>query len=105
MSRWARHELLPEVGPTGQAKLRAATRAVPAGARGAVAGDYLARAGLTVDPSGAPMPAVEVLAGRPELEAAADMVAGAWMALEAIKDELGVGQPARSHVSLTGPDE
>lgn len=104
MSRWARHEMLPEVGAEGQRKLLGARRSVPDDARGRVAADYLARAGLTIDPSAPPAPAVEVTAGRSELAAAADFVAGAWSALEAIKLELGVGQAARSPVTLTGPE-
>ncbi|MBP6837210.1 MAG: hypothetical protein KA190_07895 [Kofleriaceae bacterium] len=68
--RYARHILLPDVGGVGQARLLAATVAVVDGDAGAVAFDYLARAGVgalvLVGDGGAPLDAA-ACARRPYL--------------------------------------
>jgi hypothetical protein len=94
--RHARHLLLSEIGEQGQARLCATRVVFPESAdpsAGAVARDYLTRAGLHVAPVGiiAPVPcaaAIRTLAGRPELEPAAAALAGAFAAVEAIKAAL-----------------
>jgi hypothetical protein len=108
MQRYARHLLLAEIGPAGQARLCSARVRVAAASdpRAAHATrEYLERAGLVlqVDASGAAatvdmLPvdaaAVRALAGRAELDEAAAALAGAFAAVETIKAVLGVGTPA-----------
>ena len=113
MQRFARHLLLAEIGPAGQARLCAARVRIAdeADARAArVARDYLERAGLEVDAAGgdavevARAEAVRALAGRAELEEAAAALAGAFAAVEAIKAQLDAGTRAAlpAALSLTG---
>jgi len=107
--RYARHVLLTEIGIAGQARLLQSSVSLPtdADARAAeVATDYLQRAGMRVDASGAPAAlsgpdALRALAGRAELIEAAAALAGAFTAVEAIKRALGVGEPAGLPSSLT----
>ena len=107
--RYARHLLLAEIGPAGQARLLAQTVALPASAdaRAAeVAVDYLRRAGVTVGELGevVALPdsaAVRALAGRSELHEATAALLGAFAAVEAIKSALAVGAPGELPASLT----
>jgi hypothetical protein len=108
---YARHMLLDQLGPTGQARLCAArvTAAPQSDARAAaVALDYLARAGVQVDlrPAGHEVAAghhvladsseaLHALAGDPALLECAAWLSGAFAAVEAIKQIVGVGAPAR----------
>ncbi len=115
--RYTRHLLLSEIGEAGQERLCAAqVRAAPAAdARAAeVALDYLARAGLGVSADGAQtataiallLPSPEQLrglAGDAALEEAAAALSGAFAAVEAIKQALGVGSPAALPVMLAPP--
>lgn len=100
--RYARHLLLTEVGPEGQALLCAARFAVPPGAdprAAAVARTYLERAGVHEGAGGRPVPlpdAAEVrrrAGGEPLLEDAAAAVLGSHGAVEVIKAVLGAGRP------------
>jgi hypothetical protein len=119
-ARYARHLLLPEVGPDGQARLCAHAVALDGDPRAVAAmGTYLARAGVTVEPAGAAASgsgaagagapssdAVQRLAGRADLEEAAAFLAGAFTAVEEIKRVLQVGTPGRlDAVRLTGPED
>jgi len=103
--RFARQLLLTEIGPSGQERLCASRVRVPPGAdprAGAVARDYLERAGVSVlsgdgHANALPVPAAEAvraIAGAPALEEAAAALCGALAAVEAIKAELGVGRAA-----------
>ncbi len=102
-TRYARHLLLAELGEEGQERLCAARVRLRGGAdarASAAAGDYLARAGVTVAEDGvelAALPAsddVARLAGDALLEDAAAILAGAFVAVEAIKRAAGVGTAA-----------
>jgi hypothetical protein len=109
--RYARQLLLTEIAEDGQARLCATRAGVPRAldARvAAVACDYLERAGLAVGDerergtqAGARVElaafdaeAVRALAGRAELEPAAAALAGAFAAVEAIKEALALGARA-----------
>ena len=111
---YARQLLLAEIGEQGQARLCAAQVELTAGdARAlAVARDYLERAGLRVNDTSSteplslqvPLPApdaVRALAGRPEFEDAAAMLAGAFAAVETIKAALGIGDARALPAGLT----
>lgn len=108
--RYARHVSLPEIGEAGQARLSAARVVLRGDPRAAaIARVYLERAGVSVSDGdtgeGDLVELAEVRAGRPELEAAARFLAGAWTAVEAIKATVGAGRPARSPtLALTGPE-
>jgi hypothetical protein len=99
---YARQVLLNEVGMAGQARLCATEACVPAhadAAAGAVAADYLQRAGVRVSVSGLPLKAatsaeVDAIAGEPMLRDCAAWLAGAWAAVEAIKASTGAGEAA-----------
>jgi hypothetical protein len=103
---YARQVILRELGQAGQAQLCAAEVALaePSPA-GEIAADYLRRAGVQVVtgpalslavPSAAQ---VDAIAGEPALQACAEWLAGAWTAVETIKQCVGVGSPARSDLS------
>ena len=105
-ARYARQILLSELGLEGQERLAHARVAIAAGgdARAVdVAREYLARGGVGAAPS-AHAPAVTValpgpadvqrIAGDPALEGCAAWLAGAFAAVEAIKQAAGVGTPA-----------
>jgi hypothetical protein len=99
---YARQVLLREVGMAGQARLCATEACIPAivdAAAGAVAAEYLLRAGVRVTDSGLPLTAatsagVEALAGEPMLRECAAWLAGAWAAVETIKGSTGAGEAA-----------
>ena len=103
-SRYARHLLLREVGEQGQARLCEAEVAVTQAAdedAAAIARDYLGRAGITVADA-APLECdvstgdeVTRLAGGPLLRDAAAALAGAFAAVETIKQITGAGQPGQ----------
>ena len=102
--RYARHLLLPEIGAGGQERLNAArVRVSPAAdeGAGAVAREYLARAGVQVAPEGEHLvelpggEAVLSLAGSPELLEAARALAGALAAVETVKAVLQLGEPLK----------
>lgn len=100
---YARQVILRELGQAGQAQLCAAQVALaePATPAGEVTADYLRRAGMQViaAPTGLALPSaaqIEELAGEPALQACAEWLVGAWTAVEAIKQCVGVGSPARS---------
>jgi hypothetical protein len=105
---YARQVLLTEIGEAGQARLLQAGVGLPAGAdarAAAVAADYLQRAGMQVDPEGAPIAllgsdALGALAGRGELDEAAAALCGAFAAVEAIKHVLDLGQRATLPATL-----
>ncbi len=125
--RHARQLLLAEIGERGQERL-CATRVRLSGdgdvRAAAVARDYLERAGLqladvreaTAQHDGeepreiaveiADSGALRALAGRPELDEAAAVLAGAFAAVEAIKGALDLAQPAMlpAGVSLHGQE-
>jgi hypothetical protein len=128
--RFARHLLLPEIGLEGQVRLcegQAAWADAPRGLAREVAAVYLECSGVNVletsalvspqaRPShGAPgscavrqtvtlqVPSIPV--DQPGLEAAAQALAGAWAAVEAIKALLGEGQPASSPPALSAGAE
>jgi len=96
---YARQLLVNELGAQGQERLCASAVALaPDADRGAaaVAVDYLRRAGVSLDAAGtlvhASTPeAVKRLAGDPLLEPCAAWLAGAWAAVETIKQSAGVG--------------
>jgi hypothetical protein len=100
---YARQVILRELGQNGQAELCAAQVALPPpSAAASIAADYLRRAGVQVV-AGAALPIavpsaaeVEAIAGEPALQACAEWLAGAWTAVETIKQCVGVGSPARS---------
>ena len=108
-ARYARQVLLTEIGLAGQTQLLRSAVALPmtADARAAeVAADYLQRAGLRVVADGTPIEvsaseSVRALAGRAELREAAAALTGAFAAVEAIKQALGVGEQAALPSSLT----
>ncbi len=117
IGRHARQLLLPEIGEVGQAFLSAHAVAVPGGPAGEVAAEYLRRAGVHAAvtesaPGAEELEAlaperVAALAGRPELEAAAAFLAGAFTAVEEMKRALGVGSPGRlsARLSPSGPED
>lgn len=96
--RYARQLLLSEVGEAGQETLLAARFRPNAGCDReayAVASDYLERAGLAPEPSGAEVrvtdaDAIERLAGSPSLREAAVWIAGSFAAVEHLKEVLGI---------------
>jgi hypothetical protein len=96
--RYARQLLLSEVGERGQERLLAARFRPAAGCDPdayAVAADYLERAGLSFDPAGtelrvADADAIERLAGSPCLREPAAWIAGAFAAVEHLKEVLGI---------------
>jgi hypothetical protein len=98
--------MLPEIGEAGQARLlarRITLRGDPQAVASATA--YLARAGVGTD-GGDVVDVAAVRAGRPELEAAAAFLGGAWTAVETIKATLAVGEPAPAPaLPLTGPED
>ncbi len=108
--RYLRQILLNEVGAEGQARLgRAALQLVGANAAARdVAQDYLERAGVGAVTQAEAMSSREPsgVATVPELDApahlapAADLLAGAFAAVEGLKQVLGVGQPAALSASI-----
>jgi hypothetical protein len=117
--RYARQLLLTEVGVAGQERLCAAQVALPmdASARAAdVACSYLERAGVRVEPAAVSgqgplrvaLPddaAVAALAGDPRLHDAAAWLAGAFAAVEVMKQALGVGTPGALATTLSSVPE
>ena len=104
--RFARHLLLPELGKQGQAELCASSVRAPEGPAGAVASDYLTRAGVQCGDEGAAVPVADgqvlaQLAGDPSLEHAAAALAGAFAAVEAIKGITGAGEAGALPPELT----
>jgi hypothetical protein len=103
---YARQVIVAEIGRAGQERLCASSVAIAAGAdarAAAVTREYLQRAGLELcasesEASGgiavAAAPEVRACAGEPELESCAAWLLGAWAAVEAVKERLGVGRPA-----------
>ena len=85
--RYARHWVIREIGPAGQARLGAAHLRVPPGTSGDVAACYLQRAGVRVDEDGSPL-----LPGSttPELGIALDTLHGCLNALEAVRRIVGL---------------
>jgi hypothetical protein len=110
--RHARHVLLAEIGEPGQLRLCASRvqRCLLADPRAAsVALEYLERAGMSASDAADALPLalpssaqVRALSGHVLLEDAAASLAGAFAAVEAIKQSLGVGVRAAlpSHFSL-----
>lgn len=100
--RYARQLLLGEIGERGQEHLLVARFRPTASCDPdayAVAADYLQRAGLAFDPSGTEIrtpgaDAIEGLAGSSDLRDAAAFIAGAFAAVEHLKEVLGIA-PAR----------
>lgn len=100
--RYARHLLLAEIGPEGQARLCAASYRVEGDSSAArVAVDYIERAGVGCAAEGSvgdvalsvpSSEAVDALAGRPELREAAAALAGALAAVEAVKTITAAGR-------------
>jgi len=93
--RYVRHLLLPEIGAEGQAKL-CLTRFSTGDA---ITELYLQRSGLISDPE-APIVTPPRLETSPDLQAAADVLVGAFAAVERIKAELDVGSPGALEVEL-----
>ncbi len=109
--RYVRHVLLPEIGETGQQALVRARVTLGGEARATeVARTYLARSGIENLTLHLPLPEdspqanpslhieidatiVSALAGRAELEEAAVFLAGAFSAVETIKQVVGAGRP------------
>jgi hypothetical protein len=99
--RYARQLLLPEIGSKGQERLCAAQVRVSEGdpGAGAVALEYLGRAGVSFAQEGEHVlalpdtSAVVDLAGAPELLEAARALSGALAAVETIKAILELGKP------------
>jgi len=96
--RFARHLLLAEIGELGQERLISARIRRRAGGDSdayAVAADYLERAGCVPDPDGAEVPVpsateVERFAASEALRMPAAMIAGAFAAVEHLKETLGI---------------
>ena|SRR5690606_37056816 len=89
--RYTRQRRLPEVGPTGQERLRQAELSVAGHPDVELELDYLARAGVgsaTVDPAAPSLPFPWTAWF--EHEAALGVARGAWCALSRIKRELGL---------------
>jgi len=101
-SRYLRQVLLPEIGPEGQARIKAGTAAV--GGRGLLSNEvaelYARAAGFgdvspgTIDVSGlAPLSEVRTLPAR-------EVLAGSRAALAALREAVGVSAPAKSGEEL-----
>ena len=107
--RYARQISLPEVGEDGQERLlRSSFRRDPQAdtTAEAIAIDYLKRAGLKESDSGralavATPDAVDRIADEPALREAAATVAGAFAAVEHLKEALGLG-PAQPYPEAAG---
>ncbi len=101
---YARHIALPEIGEGGQRRIAEARpvfddHATPGAA--AWAADYLARAGF-IDVGGEPAPVaipsphdIQRIAGTPEFEHAAELLSGAFAAVERIKATVLAGPPSK----------
>lgn len=97
-SRFTRQLLVGEIGESGQERLLEARFRPAEGCDAdayAVAADYLERAGCSFDPNGeevrvAAAEDVARLAGTPALHEAAARVAGAFAAVEHLKEILGI---------------
>jgi hypothetical protein len=93
---FAKHRLLPELGPTGQRALCAARfRADRGDATLDEATEHLVRSGLTLAPDAAPLAApVRPPPDDPALGPAAAALAGALLATEKVREIVGVeGRP------------
>ena len=103
--RFARQQLLPEVGPEGQARLIAHRFSAGDDRASEVAALYLERAGAQrVDGAEAIPVSAAALTTDPALAEAAAFLAGAFAAVERIKQVLDVGVPGSlDGVSLSGP--
>lgn len=101
--RYARQVQLTEIGPAGQALLMATRVSVPAGPAGEVAADYLARAGVGIDPDAPTLILPDVTAAGPA-SIAADALRGSFAAVEAIVDALGIIREPHPLPSLDGLD-
>lgn len=86
--RFARHLVLAEIGPDGQEKINRMEFDVPAGRSGAVACDYMLRAGATMTDGSSVIPISETH-GTAETRIALDTIHGALGALEALRRVLG----------------
>jgi hypothetical protein len=96
--RYTRQRRLPEVGPSGQARLGATALGIAQHSDVELELDYLARAGVvraTVDPAGAPL--TFPWSAWFEHSAPLGVARGAWCALERIKRELGLPADAADH--------
>jgi stage V sporulation protein SpoVS len=101
---YARQVIVAEIGRAGQERLCASSVAIAPDAdvrAAAVTRDYLQRAGLSLSelPESTQLDVpgsaeVRAAAGEPELESCAAWLLGAWAAVEALKEQLGVGRPA-----------
>jgi hypothetical protein len=111
--RYARQLLLGEIGEPGQqcllsARFRPGTGSDPDAY--AVAADYLERAGLSFDAQGedvqvAGSQGVARLAGSPELSRPAAVIAGAFAAVEHLKEVLGIAEARDFPADLRLRDE
>lgn len=87
--RFARHLVLSEIGPEGQAKFNAMECHVPPGRSGDVAADYLQRAGATIRDGSNVIP-ISTTTETPQNRIAVDTLHGILGALEALRRELGM---------------
>ena len=87
--RFARHLVLAEVGPEGQAKLNALALDVPSGRGGDVAAEYLRRAGVYIEKGASVIP-VSDTTGDDKDRIAVDTIHGTLAALEALRRGLGM---------------
>ncbi|NOY91406.1 MAG: hypothetical protein GXP55_09355 [Deltaproteobacteria bacterium] len=89
--RFARQLLLHEIGADGQLRLLGARFDAPSTRAGAIAADYLVRAGLR--PGSALEAALALSLPSEEGDPVADALCGAFAAVEALKGALQLGTP------------
>ncbi|MBX7192820.1 MAG: hypothetical protein K1X94_12215 [Sandaracinaceae bacterium] len=91
--RYAKHRLLPEIGPAGQARLCAARYAIDERDPAArYAGELLDRAGLERDTGGAPVVPEPVHAADPALAEVDAAIRGAIAATQRVREIVGLPQ-------------
>jgi len=89
--RFARQLLLHEIGAQGQLRLLEARFDAPSTCAGAIAADYLERAGLR--PGCASEGALALRLLPRDSDPIRDALLGAFAAVEALKGALGIGEP------------
>lgn len=87
--RFARHLVLAEIGPEGQAKLNAMEFTVPLGRGGEIAAEYLQRAGASAHDGSTVIP-MSTTESSAQTRIAIDTLHGTLGALEALRRELGL---------------
>jgi len=96
--RFARQLLLHEIGAEGQLRLLEARFEAPSTRAGAIAADYLERAGLR--PGSASEGALALRLPPQDGDPIRDALLGAFAAVEALKSALGIGQPGALETRL-----